>query len=223
MAHIEPHQPGYVHPDIIQSYIDKFNKVGLYQRHTKDSLEWFRKRVSKDLRFNRQRLIHNSGDYKRRTGRENKTLIGRLYYFEYAAEQAGDKENQVYDSFPMVFIFNTSVSKEGKKLIHALNLHYLQPKERAFLYLKLMKIMSKKNWTHATKAKLSWEVITHLVSSKIYEKAVHSYRVDRIQSKLIEIHAIDWEIATFLRLEQWVHVEGKHVDQKDIRASHRTR
>jgi hypothetical protein len=224
-TNIEPSDPDYVRPEIIQSYLDKFQRAAASNaalvRHTNDSLNWFRKRISKDLRLNRHRLIRDSGDYKRRTGRENKTLVGRLYYFEYEAVEAGDRENNVYDRFPMVFIFNTSVTNDGRKLIHALNMHYLQPKERAFLYLKLMKIRNKKNWNNATKLKISWEVIKTLVSHHIYQKAVHTYRVDRLQSKLIEIHAYDWEVATFLRLEQWIHVEGHAVRQKDIRASRR--
>lgn len=220
---IEADDPDYIRPEIIQSYIDKFNKVGSMGRHTKESLEWFRKRVSKDLRHNRTKLLKNAGDYKRRTGKENKTLVGRLYYFEYAAVEAGDRENNVYDQFPMIFIFNTSISKDGKKLIHALNTHYLLPKERAILYLKLMKVRNKKNWTNATKLKVTWDIIKTLVSHRIYEKAVHAYRVDRIQSRLVEIHAEDWEIATFLRLEHWVGVSNGDVKQADIRTAHRKR
>lgn len=222
---IDVDDPDYVRPEIIQSYLDKFRRAtaGEVKRHTQESLDWFRKRISKDLRLNRQRLIRDSGDYRRRTGRENKTLVGRLYYFHYEAVEAGDRENNVYDQFPMIFIFNTSMSNDGKKLIHALNMHYLLPKERAFVYLKLMKIRNKKNWNNATKLKLSWEVIKQLMSHHLYEKAVHTYRVDRIKTKLIEIHPFDWEVATFLRLEQWIHVEGHAVKQKDIRTSHRSK
>lgn len=217
--------PDFVKPAIIQSYIDKFQKAsdGKFERHTAHSLDWFRKRISKDLNKNRHSMITQAGDYKKRTGKENKTLVGRLLYFEYLAEEAGDKELQVYDQFPMVFIFNTSLSNDGKKLLHALNMHYLLPKERAIVYLKLLKLRNKKSWSYATKLKLSWVFIKSLLSHRIYEKAVHTYRVDRMQSKLIEIYPEDWEIAVFLRLEKWVSVDAKSVKQADIRTAHRKR
>lgn len=214
-------------PDIVQGFIDKFNKAAAsdatLQRHTQASLDWFRRRISKDLNRNRLSMIHNSGDFKRRTGRENRTLIGRLYYFQYEAVEAGDAELQVYDQFPMIFVFNTSLSKDGKKLIHALNMHYLTPKERAFVYLKLMKIKNRKGWTDTTKLKISWELIKQLMSSHLYEKAVHTYRVDRLQSRMIEIVPEDWEIAVFLQLAHWKHVKGDAVSQKGIRRAQRSK
>ena len=224
---LEKDDPGFVVPDIIQGYIDKFKAAAqndaTLRSHTKEALNWFRARVSKDLGRNRYSLIKDSGSFKRRTGKENKTLIGRLYYFQYEAQEAGDRDNMVYDAFPMVFVFNTSVSSQGHSLIHALNTHYLLPKERAFLYLKLLKIRNRKGWTNATKLKITWEVIKQLMSHQIYEKAVHTYRVDRIQSKLIEIHPEFWEVATFLRMEKWVHIDDKDISQKDIRKSRRVK
>src|ERR1700676_2507205 len=147
-SNIDVDDEDYIRPEIIQSFTDKFKSAthngSEMQRHTKDSLNWFRRQVTKNMNYNRRRIIKGPGDYKVRKGRENKTLVGRLYYFEYAAEEAGDKELQVYDRFPMVFVFNTSVSNDGKKLIHAINMHYLVPRERAVVYLKLMNIRNKK-------------------------------------------------------------------------------
>jgi hypothetical protein len=219
----------FMRPEIIQSYINKFQQAATSNaalvRHSKASLDWFRKRVSKDLRHNRRRLLRDHGDYRTRAGRENKTLIGRLYFFEYAAEEAGDRELGVYDRFPMVFIFNTSLSTQNKKLIHAINMHYLVPRERAVVYLKLMKLRNKKGWTHATKLKASWELLKSVADHELLQRAVHSYRVDRIiNHKMVEIHAADWEIATFLRLEQWINVDvGTTADQKGVRKQQRER
>lgn len=219
----------YMRPEIIQSYIDKFEKANnngtLMARHSTESLQWFRTRVSKDLRYNRTRLLRDAGDYKRRKGRENKTLIGRLYYFQYAAVEAGDKELGVYDRFPMVFVFNTSKSNEGDLLIHAINMHYLVPRERALVYLKLMKLRNKKGWTNATKLKATWNLLKSVADHDLLKKAVHTYRVDRILApKMVEIHAADWEIATFLRLEDWRKAEDHaSADQKGIRKTQRDR
>jgi len=225
---IDVDDPDYIRPEMIQSYLDKFNKAvvsgAAMQRHSKDSLDWFRKRVSKDLKYNRRRLIQGNGDYRTRRGTENRTLIGRLYYFEYAAVEAGDRELGVYDRFPMVFVFNTSTTHDGNKLIHAINMHYLVPRERAIVYLKLMKLRNKKGWTNATKLKASWQLLKSVADHNLLKRAVHSYRVDRVVNhRMVEIHAADWEIATFLRLEDWRKPDASSADQKGIRKSHRAR
>lgn len=226
---IDVDDPDYFKPEIIQSYINKFQKAvasgSAMARHSKESLDWFRKRVSKDLKYKPRRLLQDHGDYRVRKGREGKTLIGRLYYYEYEAVEAGDRELGVYDRFPMVFVFNTSKTEDGRQLLHAINMHYLTPRERAVVYLKLMKLRNKKGWTNATKLKASWALLKSVAEHDLLKRAVHSYRVDRILNhKMVEIHAEDWEIATFLRLEQWIKVDsGSHADQKGIRKTQRDR
>ena len=219
----------FMRPEMIQSFLDRFQKASmsgvLMQRHTRESLDWFRKIVSKNMKYNRSRLLKDTGDYKTRKGRENKTLVGRLYYFEYDAKEAGDRELGVYDRFPMTFVFNTSISQDGAKLIHAINMHYLVPRERALIYLKLMKLRNKKGWTNATKLKASWNLFKSVAEHSLLKRAVHTYRVDRIvNSKMVEIHAADWEIAVFLRLEDWRKPEDhSSADQKGNRRTQRAR
>jgi hypothetical protein len=225
MAAIDVDEDDFMRPEIIQSYIDKFQKAtssgATMERHSRESLDWFRKRVGKDLKYNRRRLIKDNGDYKIRKGRENKTLVGRLYYFEYDAKEAGDRELGVYDRFPMVFVFNTSISNDGAKLIHAINMHYLVPRERMLVYLKLMKLRNKKGWTHATKLRASWALLKSVAEHNLLKRAVHTYRVDRVVgSRMVEIHAADWEIATFLRLEDWRKPDSTAANQKSVRRSH---
>lgn len=225
---IDVNDENYEAPVLVQNYIDKFKKAQLsdhsLRQHTKESLDWFRRRVSKDMKHSRYTMLRESGSYKRRTGLEGRaTLVGRLFYFAYEAVEAGDRLNNVYDQYPMTFVFNVSESANGDKLMHGLNVHYLTPKEKAVLFVKLSTIRNKKGWTNATKLKISWDIIKAIVGHKIYEKAVHTYRADRFQSKLIEIHPEHWEIATFLQLSKFVSIDGSAVKQAAIRASHRKR
>jgi hypothetical protein len=124
----------------------------------------------------------------------------------------------------MVFVFNTSVSKEGHKLVHAINMHYLVPRERALVYLKLMKIRNKKGWTNATKLKASWAILKQVAQHSLLKRAVHTYRVDRVVgSRMVEIHAYDWEIAIFLQLAQWVKPGNQETDQRSVKETHARR
>lgn len=224
---IEIDDVDFMRPEIIDSYIQKFTKAqqsnAVLARHTKESLDWFRKRVSKDLRLNRRRLLRDHGDYRTRKGSESRSVIGRLYFFEYDAMEAGDRELGVYDRFPMVFVFNTSTTNSDYKLVHAINMHYLVPRERALVYLKLLKIKNKKGWTNDTKLKASWSLLRSVADDNLLKRAVHSYRVDRIVGhKMVEIHAADWEVAVFLRLEQFINIDGGgDADQKGVRKHYR--
>jgi hypothetical protein len=193
-------------PDLLKRFIDKFKSAtgGLVDRHTAESLLWFRRRVSKDTKLNRQALIKSHGDYKAKRGRENRnTIVGKLFYFHYEAETAGDKERGVFDEFPMVFIFNSTKSKEGKQVLWGLNLHYATPAERAILYMKLLKLKNTKGWTEKTKLRVSWALIKQVAAHPVYTKCVHAYRVDRMKSRMIEIEPYDWEVAVFLQLQRW--------------------
>lgn len=210
-------------PEVLDRYIKKFNSAtnGTIERHTKESLEWFRKRLSKDLNVPRMKLIKDAADYKKRTGNEN-SLIGRLYYFHYQAEEAGDKELGVYDEFPMVFIFNSTKNKMGQRVLWGLNLHYATPQQRAVLYTQLLKVKTG-GWSSKTKLRLTWNVIKTISSHKLYEKCVHAYRVDRMKSRLIEIDPREWEVATFLQLAKWSRPKGNGVVQSEVRNNFRRR
>ena len=103
-------------PEIVQRFIDKYkaaHRGNAIERHTAESLLWFRRRVSKDTKLNRTALIRSHGDYATKKGREQRyTLIGKLFYFHYAAETAGNKALGVFDEFPMVFIFNKTKTRQ---------------------------------------------------------------------------------------------------------------
>lgn len=190
-------------PAIIQKYVDKYyaiNGLGA-DRFSREALQWFQRRISKDMNPNRDALI-NQNIYKKRTGNEN-VIPGRLYYFKYQAEIAGNKEIGLYDQYPMVFMFNSIKNKEGKRVLYGINVHYLLPVQRYNLFMKLMTLKNKVGYDDKTKLKLQWDLIKAVAGTKIAERSVHAYRLDRFLSRLIEIHPIDWAQATFLQLQKW--------------------
>lgn len=199
-------------PHLIQRYWEKFFQLHPIdvQRHSDAALDWFRKRVSKDLKVRADQIIKSTDDYNRYAEKHDRSMIGKLYLYEYEAVEAGDEENGVYDKYPTVFFFNISKSKEGKLLYWGLNMHYLLPKERAAVYSGLMKLKAQKGVTPKTKLKLQWDLIKTVCKHPLVERAVHAYRADRIQSRIVEIPATDWPVALFLRIEKWMSVEGNH-------------
>ena len=204
-------------PDIVQRYKDKFKNLnGLNSDlFSKEAIDWFKTRISKDTRLNQNQLLNSSYGRKRPT--QGTQLLGRLYFYQYKAETPGDSITGTYDAFPMVFFFNSVKDLKGNTILYGLNVHYLAPKEKQILFLEILKIKSSKNITPRTKAKLTWDIIKSIVSSSIYEKAVHAYRADRFKSPLVEIPATDWSIAVFLKLEKFVSISGEKIYQTDIK------
>ena len=85
-----------------------------------------------------------------------------------------------------------------------LNVHYLQPNQRAALYKALMKLKTTKGISERTRLRMEWETIKTVAGAKIAETAIHAYRADRFVSRVVEIPAEDWIVAVFLRTERWV-------------------
>lgn len=206
-------------PNLIERYWDKFFRAhpADFERHGKEAADWFRARISKDLKVDARKMIKEDSDY-RKLANVDRTMIGKLYLFEYDAKSAGDDENGVYDRFPTVFFFNVSKTKDGHTLIHGINMHYLTPKQRALVYMGLMKLKTSKQWSPKVKLRLQWELIKQVTSSALAEKAVHAYRLDRFVTRVMEIPANDWIICVFLRTERWIHIDPKEqMAQSDLR------
>ncbi|AXF41530.1 DNA end protector protein [Acinetobacter phage SH-Ab 15599] len=193
-------------PLAITRYWDKFFKANPYQQkvYNDEAVEWFRKRVSKDLKVQAEKIIDANSGYKKRTPKATARLsTSSLYTFEYKAESPGS-DLGFYDRFPMCFFFNSYKSKEGKTIILGLNLHYLTPMQRAQLLKALMKIKNAKGIDMGRRLNLEWQTIVSVAGTKIAEAAVHAYRADRFLSHTVEVAPEDYIVAAFLRSERWV-------------------
>jgi hypothetical protein len=227
-AAIKPENSGKIHkeaiaPDMITKFWLKFfdSNPADIARHGDAAIKWFRIQVAKSMHLKADTIINAPEQYKHGAAKASKGLLGKLYLFKYKAENAGDMETGLYDAYPMVFFFNLTKTKEGKSVLWGLNMHYLAPKERGILYRELMKMKSTKGWTPNTKLKAQWGLIKTVCSSGLAEHAVHAYRIDRIQSRMIEIPASDWIVAVFLQIGKFIKAEDHKtgMSQSDDRKS----
>ena len=190
-------------PDLVRRYVRKFREANgpAAQRHTRESAEWFYKRVSKDFNVSKQqRQLFESAAYRKRGA--GAIEIGRLYLFHYDAIDEGGKL-PYWDMFPVTFFFNRSTSKAGKALLHGLNMHYLPPRLRYVLLLELLKLKTSSKYTPRTKLRLQYAAIQAASQTGLYAPCIKTYRVDHIMSQMVEIPSNDWEIVTFLNIDQW--------------------
>lgn len=193
-------------PKNIELMWQKFFKANKVQekQYSQEALDWFRKRISKDLKVQAKYIIDGQSSYKKRTAKQTARLTaGSLYTFEYEAETAGG-DHGMYDRFPMVFFFDAFKSKEGKLILLGLNVHYLTPIQRANLYKGLMTLKNTKGISERTRLRMEWDAIKTVAGSKIAETAIHAYRADRFMSQVVEIHPRDYIVAVFLRTERWL-------------------
>lgn len=210
-------------PEIVNRYWELYFKQREkgQLKHGKEALEYFRKRIAKDVRNKASQILNDPASYNVQNARGNKGMIGQLYLFEYEAEEAGDAETGLYDRFPLVFFFGTGKTKAGNRTLTGLNVHYLTPSQRAVLYQKLITFKTSKAWSPNVKIKLQWDLIKAAAGTTIVEKAVHSYRVDRIQSRMVQIPVDDWQIVVFLSIQKFL--KAKHHTETHTQTSARKR
>lgn len=190
-------------PDLVRRYIRKYREaMGVNaQRHTRESTEWFQKRVSKDFNVRAQRKqLMDTPAYRHRGA--SAVEIGKMYLFHYDAIDEGGRL-PYWDMFPVTFFFNKSTSKNGKALLHGLNLHYLPPRLRYILLMELLKLKTSKGYTPRTRLRMQYDAIKAASQTGVFTPCIKTYRVDHVRSVMTEINPNDWEIVTFLNIDQW--------------------
>lgn len=202
---IEPNEKNF--PLVIKRYIAMYrsHKGKQARINTQHAMDWFRKRVSKDLNHNQDRVHAQFKEWKTR-GKTDQGLIGRLFFFRYDAKHKGTLP--VWDEYPLVFFFNATIGdgswgEEGVLYLHGLNIHYLPPALRLKLFSDLIKTKNDSTLRDKTRLKLSWNVIKGMSSIDLAKHAVHTYRADHIRSELAEIPPKAWVVTIFMQLAKW--------------------
>jgi hypothetical protein len=163
--------------------IEAFRK-GLTLR-TKESREWFRKRVA-NLRPNRNALMKEEPIQLK-----NRQTIGSMFMFFYDPKH---KETlPYYDSFPLVIVVGPA---EGG--FYGLNLHYLPPTLRAKFLDALLEITNNRLYDDSTKFDLSYNMLQRASKMKYFKPCFKHYLTKHVRSRFAMVEAPEWEIATFL-------------------------
>lgn len=167
-------------------------RAGITPR-TKESREWFRKRV-KDMRgsrINRNNLMKE--EPVRLTDSE---VVGSMYMFFYDPKHK--KTLPYYDSFPLVIVIGPA---EGGFL--GLNLHYLPPILRAKFLDALLDTISDTRYDQNTKLNVTYGMLKSVAKMKYFKPCIKHYLTDHLASRLGKIDAAEWEIAVFLPTADW--------------------
>ena len=160
-------------------------RAGITPR-TRESREWFRKRVSTLRRVNRNALMRE----------EPITLAsdvrsGAMVMFFY--DPKTKDKLPYYDSFPLTILVDRV---EGG--FTGLNLHYLPPILRAKFLDGLMEITDDKKITDRSKFRVTYNYLKGASSMKYFKPCFKKYLTSHVRSRFGVVPGPEWEIATFL-------------------------
>ena len=135
--------------------------------------------------------------------------LGRMYFFRYTP----NKPYETYDEFPLIFMLY-----EDADNFSGINFHYLSPKLRAVLLGHMLQYMSNQDYTERTKifARKFRDVIKKNKRFRHAKVSYRQYRNDQVQSKVIQVHPLDWELAIMVPTERFKTAGGGRTASKKI-------
>lgn len=176
------------------SYIDRVEaqafRAGV-EKNSDKSLQWFKTQLKGMKNINRRALLKDDA-FKVRS----KTLPGRMFMYFY--DPKNKKTLPYYDRFPLIFMV-----EKANGGFYGLNLHYLPPKQRAFLFDKLMQYSSNKRYDITTRLRLNYQMLKQASKLSFFKPCFKHYLTDHVRSQLIEVPADNWETVLFMPTENF--------------------
>ena len=172
----------------IQSFdqiISKGVRSGQIPVRTQQARDWFRDTASKIKNINEGNLLRS------RDALTNRIEIGKMYMFSY--DPKTKKDLPYYDTFPLIFPFNTA--PDG---FMGINLHYLPYILRAKLMDLLYNYVNDPKLDDTARLKITYSILSGAATHKYIKPCVKRYLTSQIRSKFINIVPVEWDIALFL-------------------------
>ena len=165
-------------------------RAGINPR-TQESREWFRRRIQRLTRVNRDALMREQ-EINRRASHS----YGSMFMYFYDPKHK--KKLPYYDRFPLTIPVEPA---EGG--FRGINLHYLPPILRAKFLDALLNVTNNKKYDESTKFRLTYELLNGTRNLRYFKPCFKHYLLSQVKSRFAEVPAPEWEIATFLPTAQW--------------------
>ena len=162
---------------------------GGIQARTKESMRWFRTRVSQIKGVNRNQLMKDSRQRKR-------FIYGDMYMYMYDPKHK--QTLPYYDRFPL-----TIPIEPAKGGFLGLNLHYLPQSLRAQFLDQLYDRTNNTKFDESTRFSVTYKMLKGLSGKPYFKPCVKHYLTSQIRSSFAIVDSADWEIAIFLPTESF--------------------
>ena len=181
-------------------------RAGINPR-TQESREWFRRRIQRLTRVNRDALMREQ-EINRRASHS----YGSMFMYFYDPKHK--KKLPYYDRFPLTIPVEPA---EGG--FRGINLHYLPPILRAKFLDALLNVTNNKKYDESTKFRLTYELLNGARNLRYFKPCFKHYLLSQVKSRFAEVPAPEWEIATFLPTAQWEKASAGRVYSDSRKAS----
>ena len=181
-------------------------RAGINPR-TRESREWFRRRIQRLTRVNRDALMREQ-EINRRASHS----YGSMFMYFYDPKHK--KKLPYYDRFPLTIPVEPA---EGG--FRGINLHYLPPILRAKFLDALLNVTNNKKYDESTKFRLTYELLNGTRNLRYFKPCFKHYLLSQVKSRFAEVPAPEWEIATFLPTAQWEKASAGRVYSDSRKAS----
>ena len=181
-------------------------RAGINPR-TQESREWFRRRIQRLTRVNRNALMREQ-EINRRASHS----YGSMFMYFYDPKHK--KKLPYYDRFPLTIPVEPA---EGG--FRGINLHYLPPILRAKFLDALLNVTNNKKYDESTKFRLTYELLNGTRNLRYFKPCFKHYLLSQVKSRFAEVPAPEWEIATFLPTAQWEKASAGRVYSDSRKAS----
>jgi hypothetical protein len=146
----------------------------------------------------------------RETSRQNKRFqMGKLYYFFYDAK--GKEDLPYYDRFPLVLALEHY--QDG---FLGLNLHYLPIKYRVAFLSKLLAYASYDDNDDIKRLRVTYDILNASKRFREFKPCIKQYLFSHVKSKILTVQPNEWEVATFLPVQQFKGAPVNRVWQESI-------
>ena len=191
-----------------ESFFQKAHKTAKQSgiiRRSQLSREWYHDyALEQGLDYRSLQMLRTGGK------RISDMRLGRMYFFRYNPDKS---YNHIYDSYPLIFMLY-----EDPDNFSGINFHYLSPKLRAILLGNILSFLSDQDFSNRTKL-FARKFRQMIQSNKKFRhaKAIYrQYKPEHIQSKIIQVHPLDWELAIMVPTERFKTPTGGRVASKKI-------
>ena len=162
---------------------------GGIQARTKESMRWFRTRVSQIKGVNRNQLMKDARNRKR-------FIYGDMYMYMYDPKHK--QTLPYYDRFPL-----TIPIEPAKGGFLGLNLHYLTQTLRAQFLDQLYDRTNNTKYDESTRFNVTYKLLKGISGKPYFKACVKHYLTSQIRSSFAIVDSADWEIAIFLPTESF--------------------
>lgn len=158
---------------------------------TKESREWFMRRVKQLGSINRKALMREDPLIPK-----VQFIPGNMFMFFYDPKH---KETlPYYDKFPLIIAVDSA--KNG---FYGMNLHYLPLTLRAKFLDALLDTTNNKRYDDKTKFDVNYQALKAARNMRYFKPCFKHYLTNHVKSNLAMVPPPEWEIATFLPTAQW--------------------